>query len=265
MVDRFYTRPELAHSLAKEVAARWPGSDVLFVEPSAGAGAFVAPLRNISRKVRAMDIEPAKGGIRRGNFLAMHDLFAGEHSAVVVMGNPPFGKNASLAVRFFNRAADHADEIAFIVPRTFRKASVQKRLHRHFHLVCDRDVADDAFLKDGSIHDVPCAWQIWARRDYPRPEAETPCIDHLVQFLKAPARADFAMRRVGFYAGRVETERLSSLSKTTHYFMREKAEGVIDILRAIDWTKTAAQTAGVRSLSKTEIARMLAEEYHAQV
>lgn len=261
--DQFYTRPDLARTYAGAVAGRWPEPDVLFVEPSAGDGAFVRPLQAAGRSVRAMDIAPMGEDIALGDFLGPHNLFRSRHArgnfadsarpSTIVVGNPPFGKNSSLAVKFFNRAARDADAIAFIVPRTFRKMSLQRRLDPHFHLVADEDVPPDAFLLHGRPHDVPCAWQIWERRSARRELPDPPCVDHLIEYTK-PALADFAMRRVGFYAGRVLVGNLFALSETTHYFLREVTKGVISMLESIDWLDVSAQTAGVRSLSKQEIA-----------
>ena len=260
-LDQFYTHPKLAQSFASKVLTRWSDPDVLFVEPSAGDGAFLNPLIEANRKVRAVDLDPQTTNIQRKDFLEDESIFWGKHSAIVVVGNPPFGKNACMAVRFFNHAAKWADEIAFIVPRTFRKGSVHKRLHKHFHLTIDKEIKKYAFLRDGVPHDVPCAWQIWTRKVNKRETPETPLVDHLINYTTS-CEADFAMRRVGFYAGRVITENLSTLSETTHYFMSERTRGVIDTLRKIDWTSIASQTAGSRSLSKTEIAFKLVEEYN---
>jgi len=257
-LDQFYTRPDLAEIYARQILARWRNTDVLFVEPSAGTGAFVRPLRDAGCQVRAVDIAPAAENIVERDFLQDHDIYRGAHSAIVTVGNPPFGKNASIAVRFFNRAAIHSDEIAFIVPRTFRKLSLQKRLNPRFHLVHDEDVGRDAFILCGGAHDVPCAWQIWARMDRDRPVPQVPCVARLVNYT-IPSRADFAMRRVGYYAGRIITGNLPGLSATTHYFMQERAPGTMEALRSINWSEIASQTAGARSLSKAEIAIKLNE------
>ena len=261
-LDQFYTRPDLAEGYVAEVISRWHNPDVLFVEPSAGTGAFLNPLLDAGRKVKAVDLDPRSLFVERMDFLQSNSIFDGDHSAVVVIGNPPFGKNACAAVRFFNQAAVHADEIAFIVPRTFRKISLQKRLHANFHLSADSDVEPDAFVRFGEPYDVPCAWQVWARHKEDRAIPCPPSVDHLIDYT-TPCAADFAMRRVGFYAGRIVTDNITSLSKTTHYFMRELTRGVIEALRRIDWVELAAQTAGVRSLSKTEIAFKLGEVHRA--
>jgi len=261
-LDQFYTCPDLAKAYIDQVLNRWKDPDVLFVEPSAGTGAFLQPLLDASRKVRAIDLAPWHKGIVRSDFFSDASIFAGQHSAIVVVGNPPFGKNACQAVRFFNHAALHANEIAFIVPRTFRKISLQKRLDSHFHLLNDNDVQSHAFLRSGKPHDVPCAWQIWTRKDRKRVVPKPPSVDHLIAYTN-PNQASFAMRRVGFYAGRVRTDNIPSLSLTTHYFMREVRNGVRDVMQHIDWTDLARQTVGSRSVSKTEIAFKLDEVFNA--
>jgi len=261
--DQFYTRPDLAQGYVDQVLSRWENPDVLFVEPSAGKGAFLEPLLKAGRRVRAIDIDPKLKKIGKRDFLSGFDVFKGDHPAIVVIGNPPFGRGANQAVRFFNHAAAYADEIAFIVPRTFRKLSVQNRLHGHFHLSNDDEVERDAFLWRGNFHNVPCAWQIWTWKEHKRFVPEPPSIDHLITYTPTPRRGCFAMRRVGFYAGHILTRNIRSLSQTSHYFIREMKGGVRDVMRDIDWTELARQTVGVRSLSKSEIAFKLDEVFSA--
>lgn len=260
-LDQFYTRPELAQDLVSEVARRWHDPDVLFVEPSAGTGAFVKPLVSQGRQVYAMDLAPKAKGIIRGDFLQKDIPGLDDYARVVVIGNPPFGRNALLAVRFFNRAAGFADEISFIVPRTFRKLSIHRRLHKSFHLCKDTDIERLAFIFEGRPHDVPCAWQTWKRRKKERVDPEPPSIAHLLEFTN-PRRADFAMRRVGFYAGTIITSNITSLSENSHYFIKEVKRGVMRALNQVDWLPLVCQTAGARSLSKAEIAFQLREAYH---
>ncbi|MBC6413883.1 MAG: SAM-dependent methyltransferase [Chromatiales bacterium] len=260
-LDQFYTAPEVARKYVASIIKRWD-DETLFIEPSAGDGAFLTPLLDKSKKVRAIDKDPKSKGIIEGDFLKCEKIFRGSHQSIVVVGNPPFGRNGSLAVKFFNRAADYSDEIAFIVPRTFRKMSVQKRLHRYFHLGADEDVKEYAFYLNGKPHDVPCAWQVWTRKPKERRVPVPPSVDHLIKYT-TPTHADFAMRRVGFYAGRVTTTNIKSLSQTTHYFIKEMTKGIMKTLSNTDWSDLVGQTVGARSLSKTEIAFKLNEVYYA--
>ena len=262
LLDQYYTNPKIAQGYVDEIIARWKDRDVLFIEPSAGEGAFSIPLLQSGFDVRAVDIEPMADHIGRVDYLNSHDLFKTNHSSIVVIGNPPFGKNSSTAVRFFNHSASYANEIAFILPRTFRKMSIQNRLHEKFHLVSDSDVEKGAFLLNGIPYDVPCTWQIWDRKQTNRVIDPIPCVNHLLVYTDKQ-NASFAMRRVGFYAGRIIEQGIRNLSQSTHYFMRDLKSDVIEVLRSINWTDIAKQTAGVRSLSKSEIAYKLNEVYDA--
>ena len=265
-LDQFYTNPELAGHYARQVMDAYGLATDYFVEPAAGAGAFVQPLRAGVQPVIAVDIAPLAADIRQADFLR-EDLWptAGK---IAVVGNPPFGKNSSLAVKFFNRAAERADTIAFIVPRTFRKHSIHRRLNPRFALVVDEDVPDNAFVKDGRPYDVPCAWQIWERRPFCRPDRNTPDVSHLIRYVADPGRGDFAMRRVGFYAGQVKEPpqwQLADLSPSTHYFLQSARPDARQLLRSIDWSDVCRATAGSRSLSKHEVAvKLAAAECNAQ-
>ena len=52
---------------------------------------------------------------------------------ILVIGNPPFGRSCSLAIKFFNHASKWANVIAFIIPRTFRRVSIHNKLNVYFH------------------------------------------------------------------------------------------------------------------------------------
>ncbi len=250
--DQFYTNDALADDLVRLVLKRKLPDNALFVEPAAGTGAFVRPLREMGRTVLAVDIDPQSNGIRRGDFLASD--FIPIAPLVVVIGNPPFGFASSLAIRFFNKAAEKAKIIAFIVPRTFRKQSVRDKLNLSFHLRHDQDIPKNAFIKDGQPHDVPCAFQIWVRQPTKRKRTEMPDISHLIHFT-TPDKAHFALRRVGGRAGQILPG--THHTPSTTYFIRGVRPGIRKVLERIDWSDIREQTAGVRSISKLEIAEKL--------
>jgi len=263
-LDQFYTKPEIAKKCIETVLERFSDlnkNSILFVEPSAGSGAFYYPLVKQGCAVRAIDIDPKAKEIQKGDFFKSPKLFNGDYEYRIVIGNPPFGKNSSNAVKFFNFASKYADEIAFIVPKTFRKLSVQKRLHKHFHLELDENVETDSFIFEDRPYDVPCTWQIWKKLDYEREIPSNTSVDHLLTYTDQH-EADFAIRRVGFYAGRVIKNGINELSPTTHYFVRENRKGVMDIISDTEWTSLTEQTAGSRSLAKSEISKVLEQEYN---
>ena len=108
-LDQFYTDRSLADRLAGVVLARLADRGVApaslpFLEPSAGEGAFVDALLTQAPQARVAgcDLDP------KHPLAVRQDFFERPASPLderwVVLGNPPFGKNATLAVRFFNHA-----------------------------------------------------------------------------------------------------------------------------------------------------------------
>ena len=248
-LDQFYTKPTLAAEYVRYLEQRYPLAVMDIVEPSAGAGAFSTPLIDSGYKVTAIDLQPQVIGIEQGDFL--HDFTPPEGNQIAVVGNPPFGFASSLAIQFFNTAAEWASLIAFIVPRTFRKVSVHDKLDLNFWLAVDKDVPKDSFIRNGKPHDVPCAFQVWERRDVKRQVPATPDVSHLICYVDQVA-CDFAMRRVGGRAGAVLPP--GDLSPSSNYFIQDKCGYAQKLISKIDWHPVRSQTAGVRSLSKREIA-----------
>ena len=120
-LDKFYTRPDIARQCIREIADWHQWS--LVVEPSAGNGSFLANI-HAATKI-GLDIAPEHPDVLRADFF---EYVPPVSTRILVIGNPPFGKGGSLAIRFFNHAATFAHTIAFIVPRTFRRISVQNKL-----------------------------------------------------------------------------------------------------------------------------------------
>ena len=240
-LDQYYTREDIAALLYGVVGMYFDLTLYQIVEPSAGAGSFfkIMPFGSW-----AYDVEPKYPGIETADFLKVK--FECDRP-VAVIGNPPFGKSASMAKRFFNHAASQADVIAFIVPKSFRKASIENRLDQFFHLVREEAVPDDAFIFRSKPYSVPAVFQIWERRAEPRKLqfAETRHPDF--QFT-TPDLADFAIQRIGQRAGRVHRD--LTASPRSHYFIKGDVEAV---MRELDFASVVGNAAGNPSLAKSEI------------
>ena len=81
----------------------------------------------------AFDIEPKNDKIIKQNYL---ELETSEYinKKVLVVGNSPFGRQSSLAIKFINKSAEFADTIAFILPKSFKKESLINKLDKHLFL-----------------------------------------------------------------------------------------------------------------------------------
>lgn len=260
ILDQFYTNPLIAKQCISVVEKEIGKTNRKFyLEPAAGTGSFSSFLPNCV----AIDLDPKKKGVKKRDFLlsSKNDLFDSKtkSSQICVIGNPPFGKNSSLAVKFFNHAAKIGETIAFIVPKTFRKKSVHEKLNKNFWLVLDQDLPKDSFIHNDQPHDTPCCFQIWQKRDEKRVVVNYKNSSY-VEFVKKD-EADFAVRRVGGRAGKA-MEDVSGCAEVSHYFIKVKIGNplqMIEKINSIDFSKIVNSTAGVRSLSKGEFIEKIEE------
>lgn len=240
-LDQYYTREDVAAHLFGIFQEHYDPALLQMVEPSAGTGSFFKLLPAGSL---GYDLEPKFPGIETADFLTVQ---LQSDRPIGIIGNPPFGKNASKAVRFFNHAAPQSSVIAMILPRTFRKGSITNRLDRTFHLLREEKVQDNAFLFESKLRDVPAVFQIWERRSQQRVLQPVETRHPDFEFTH-PARADFAIQRVGARAGRVHHD--FNASQSSHYFIRGDVEA---IMAQLDFASVAGNVAGNPSLSRSEI------------
>jgi hypothetical protein len=245
-LDQYYTRPEQAEKCFELVSTKGT-PETYWLEPSAGTGAFfkLFPAKRIG-----YDLQPKFEDVVEGDFL-LTDLSLLVGQDVITVGNPPFGRNANLAVQFFNRCASISRIVAMILPRTFRKPSIQNRLDRSFRLVSDDTLPAFSFIADGEPYDVPCCFQIWERSDEVRARIDTPTTHPDFTFCKRH-EGDFAVQRVGAAAGKVKTIS-DSFKDPSHYFIKDHVGNVREIMEGLDFSGVKYETAGNPSISKGEL------------
>lgn len=253
-LDQIFTKDEVDQDLIDVVFRRYGSHSHLFIEPSAGLGAF---LKHMPASKIGIELDCKIPGLLAADFLTVSVRC---DPGIFVVGNPPFGKNSATAVKFFNHAARMADVIAFVLPLTFRKASIQNRLHENFHLVEEIDVPPSAFMFRSKPCDVPCTFQVWERRQWKRELHELQMSHPDFEFTDRD-NAHFAVQRVGANAGRVHhdfeqsTWRSGEKHIKDHYFIRGRVE---HIFKKLDFAAAARNTAGNPSLAKTEIVSLYA-------
>lgn len=154
--DKFYTKSNIAEGLIQQVpdVANYP----LIVEPSAGSGSF---LRHLPERAIGYDIEPEMTGVIRQDWLTVTERYDGG----LLIGNPPFGKRSSLARAFIRHGVSLGfNTIAFILPSTFRKLSMQRDFPADWSLILEEDLPDNAFLYGDEEIIIPCVFHIWTKR-----------------------------------------------------------------------------------------------------
>ncbi|MBE8181960.1 MAG: hypothetical protein HAW61_00340 [Candidatus Portiera sp.] len=252
--DEYFTKPSVAEKCVNSLFAKLdPALESIFIEPSAGNGVFSKIIMGHDKKIISYDIEPQHKSIIKKDFLNINFNKNNIKDAIFI-GNPPFGTCSNLAIKFFNKSSEAASHIGFILPKTFRKHSIQMKINHYFHLIHDEDLPKNSFLVNGVEHDVPTVFQIWEKQKNKREPLRIPN-DYITWTKKSDA--DFAIRRVGGNAGTIYTDNFLNFSDSSNYFCVEKCGGVIEKLKQADFRSIVNNTAGVRSLSKLEILNFL--------
>lgn len=166
-LDRFFTRPAVArdcYASLLEVMGE-DHADTMrykFIEPAAGDGAFYDLLPN-DRRI-GVDIVPGRLEFETADYLSWRPPVNGHR--YVVVGNPPFGYRAWLALAFVNHSATFADYIGFILPMAFQsdgKGSPKFRV-TGAELVTTMPLPQDSFVTaTGQSAGINALWQIWRR------------------------------------------------------------------------------------------------------
>ena len=260
-LDKFYTIPTFSKKCIDKIVelydiTKWD----LIIEPSAGNGSFLNQIPS-NNKI-GIDIAPEQSDIIKQDFFVYSP--PPNKKNILVIGNPPFGKNSSLAIKFFNHAAKCANVIAFIIPRTFRKISVQNKLDNMFHLVYDEEIPNNPCCFSPKMM-VKCCFQIWEKKYIKRQFVNLPTTHSDWEFLKfgpndengqptPPLHADFAMRAYGGRIGEIKTDGLNDLRpKSWHWFKTniDKME-LINRFNKLDYSNSI-NTARQNSMGRGEL------------
>ena len=246
-LDRFYTKPSVVDNLLNEITLE--DYDVV-VEPSAGTGSWSSKIDDCV----AIDIAPEHPNIMRGDFLEDDFLFdeMKEENKILVIGNPPFGRIGNKAIKFINKAAEFADTIAFILPRSFRKESLQRRINKNFWLIKDIDLFEEhCFIFKGEDYFAPCVFQVWEKRIEERDTTIKKVEPVGFSYVKRE-HANLVVRRVGGAAGTAYTDKIEERSIPPNYFLWvDNPDAVADSINKHKFN--IHDTVGPESLTKGEL------------
>ena len=245
-IEEFYTNTNISRKCI-EILSEYLEEDVdLFIEPSAGNGSF----SNLLNKCLAYDIQPTGDNIEKCDFLELEINEKWKNINTWTIGNPPFGRQSSLAKKFIKKACQYSSGIAFILPRSFKKESMKKTFNEYYHLIHEWDVPKNSFLLNKKPYDVPCVFQIWKRCSEKRPIKEVSTTDDFV-FVKKNEDPDIAFRRVGGNAGTLSTD-IENCNVQCFYFIKLfiNIDDFIKKVKIIKWNDNAT---GPRSISKGEL------------
>jgi predicted RNA methylase len=149
-IDKFYTNPKIVSLIIKNVLKMIDITDGdIVIEPSAGSGNFSEILMKKFNQVISYDVEPEQNYIVEKNFLEL-DIEEFKDKRIHIIGNPPFGRQSSLAKKFIIKCCQFSSSITFILPKSFKKESCNKIFDEYFHLILQQDLPKYSFLLNGN-------------------------------------------------------------------------------------------------------------------
>lgn len=257
--EQFYTPQDLAVELVaqvEKVLGAIKGKTIL--EPAGGTGSFVEAVKQTgAKKIISFDIEPLHQDVSKGSFLDQ-DI---DESGLITISNPPFGRNNSLSIPFFNHAATVSDAICFIVPRSWRKWSVTNRLSLDFKLALDLDLDVDYVDAEGQListkSKLATCFQIWTKTNSPRRPIRIKDMGIIEKV--APDKADVSLTIFGYGCGKVKSQ-FEPIANTTQMFLKLIHPRALEALNKVNYSKFYKNTAYTEALSLQEINYLLNEE-----
>jgi predicted RNA methylase len=259
ILDQYFTEPEAADKLVQSLIHRLdPTCARHYIEPSCGKGAFVTALEHLGiprRQIRSVEIDPNLPADFHQDFLqATRESLAildCDPANTVVIGNPPFGRNGKMARQFINKAAEYANWICFIVPRSMHGAHGCDSLNPRLDLIYER-LLPNSFITTKA----KCNWQEWVLlpegcTGY-RPKEAEPDTKGLYEIVSYGDRYNIVIQRCGGSAGKITRCNGTGEGK---YYIRSQYPEVLQAFHNLPRHKEADLTTHQNSLS----ARMLHE------
>ena len=191
----------------------------------------------------------------------------------LVFGNPPFGRGSSLAVKFFNKSAEFANCIAFIIPRTFKRVSIQNKLDLNFELIYDEDLPITPCCFTPKMTAKRC-FQVWVKKDSKRKKIIYDKTDDDFEFLKhgpkdknnqptPPKNCDFVIKAYGGNCGEIIDTDLKLLKPKSWHWLKSNID--IELLksrfRQLDYSMSK-NTVRQDSIGQKELIHLYKTKYY---
>ena len=240
-LEQYYTDSETAEKFCKAVDDLYGFKNFdIILEPSAGAGHIYEKLPS---NRMGLDIDPKHPEVRKQDFFTFYpnqDFL--ERPNILTIGNPPFGRNSKMAVDFFNHASQFSDTICFIIPITWLKYSLHKKLDRSFGLFYSEILDPYCFEVAGKKveQEIRCVAQCWSKvnpgrenmRIYQKPKSW-----HIDFDVVEKGDFDIWMVKWGSFHKHIFLPPSESPNQGSYRKIKFNNPGAEKIFRSIEWKK----------------------------
>lgn len=269
-LDKYYTKVPVARQ-CYDILRPLVAEGSLFVEPSAGGGAFIEAIGS-DDEIIGFDVAPEHPSVIQNDFLSndLRHLLTPEQRDrnIVAIGNPPFGKKAALAVEFVNRSLQMFGLAAFIVPVQFQKWSVQSKIEPFASLIVDHLLPEDSFEVMGKTYKVRCCFQVWSLNHHDLPDLRIkgkPSTNHpdfdMWQFNRTTEAEkffdydwDFAVPRQGFQDYTFKAKNKDECDRKKQWiFFKANSDDALKRLLALDFEMLSRKNTGIPGFGKADV------------
>jgi len=220
-IDKFYTKKHIVKyciDLINKYIKINKKKDMI-IEPSAGNGSFINLINKICDNRLFFDLKPEHKSIKKQNFLKFnYKNILNKYNKIHIIGNPPFGRQSSTAIKFIKKACEFCDTFSFILPKSFKKESLKNKIPLNYHLLLQKDLPEYSFKVDDIDYNVPCLFQIWIKKSFKR-KIKNKYVSKYFNFVKKYNDPDMAIRRIGVNAGNVY-HNVAEKNINSHYFIK---------------------------------------------
>jgi hypothetical protein len=268
-IDKFYTKNNIVE-LCLNIFKQHIKLDIneLIIEPSAGDGSFSNKIKKLTENYIFLDIEPINDILNNdilNNDILNNDILKQDYlkfdynqiekkyDKIHIIGNPPFGRQSNMAIKFIKKSCEFCDSISFILPKSFKKDSMKNSIPLNFHNIFEIDLPEKSFTLNDVEYDVPCIFQIWIKKTNNR-IIMSKLIENNFEFVKQNEDPHISFRRVGVNAGKIDII-TNEKSIQSHYFIKFKNNKSVDeninLLSNVKFDHN--NTVGPKSISKQEL------------
>ena len=163
IIDKCYTSTNIANKCINFIKENIDiKENDICIEPSAGNGSFINPIKTLFKIYKFYDLKPENNAILEQDYLNFdyNIIIQSSYNKIHIIGNPPFGRQSSLAIKFIKKSCEYCDSISFILPKSFNQDSLKKHFPLPFHLIYEYDLPANSFIVYENEYDFPCLFQL---------------------------------------------------------------------------------------------------------
>ena len=183
---------------------------------------------------------------------------------ITVLMNPPYGKNANLAIEMLNKAKEVSNRIIAILPKTIRKTGTFNRVDPYLHLVDDQSNPIDTFGR--GLHTCTQRYEVRKTKRELISRYTPDMVKDDFEFT-TKEKGQYCMPRVGRYGtGEIiprdkdngHKKNYYERSSGTTYYLNIKKPSVLKRLKECyaEFQQAARDVVGANSLGKDDLIRI---------